>query len=132
MTLPASLHGLFPGGRSVGQPMRGVSGLLGNSFGAVSLTLETIATYLILVSVLGLGGAAIFWAARRYKRPPPEPWTPTEELERFRALQDQGELRPEEFERIRALLEQTPPETPQRAKPLAEPPDAFTAGDSPR
>ncbi len=113
--------------------MLGVRGLIGNSVWAVTvLTPAFVATTLALVAALVAGMAVIVWAARRYRRPPPERFDPQNELERFRALQEQGELSDEELERIRARLDPAAPEEPRRPQPPPDrdsPPDAITRRD---
>jgi hypothetical protein len=86
--------------------MLSVNRLAGNAVWAVELPLELIAAYILLAAVLILGAGVVIWAARRFRWPPAEKFTPEEQLARFRALKEQGALSPEEFERIRALLEQ--------------------------
>jgi hypothetical protein len=111
--------------------MLNVNQLTGHPVWAVSRTLQLIGAYLLLVTVLVLGGVVIAWAVRRYRRPPEEKLTPEEQLDRFRALREQGELSPEEFERIRALLEQAPAAGAQPPGPQQrpDPPDVFTPRD---
>jgi hypothetical protein len=76
----------------------------GNSIWAFTLSPELIGMYLLLVAALVGGGVVIVWAARRYKRPAAERWTVEEELAHYQTLLEDGELSPEEFERIRARL----------------------------
>jgi len=92
---------------------------------------ELIGAYLLLVVALILGGVAVTWAVRHYRRPPDVKLTPEEQLDRFRALEEQGELSPEEFERIRTLLGQVPAARPQSPGPQDRPdsPDAFKSGN---
>lgn len=68
-------------------------------------TNELLLTTLALAGALLLAALAIKLADRWRKRPADEVLTPAEQLAQFRALQDQGEISAEEFERIRARLE---------------------------
>jgi hypothetical protein len=92
--------------------MLGACRLAGHATWAAVPTIELIAMYVLLAAVLLLGAAVIVWAARRYKQPGPEQFSAEEELARFRALRDRGELSAEEFERVRSLLE--PPGGPRQ------------------
>ena len=76
----------------------------GNTIWAIPLTPELIGAILLFVGPVVVGIVVIAWAARRCKRPPAERLTAEEELARYRALKDAGELSPKEFERIRAQL----------------------------
>jgi hypothetical protein len=98
---------------------------------AVAATPELIAMYVVLATALVAGGAVIFWAARRYKRPKDETLTPAEELARYRAMKDTGELAPEEFERLRALLDPASAQAPTRSAERGGPPDALAPGPPP-
>jgi hypothetical protein len=89
--------------------MLSVNRLAGKSVWAELLPPELIAAYILLAAVLILGAGVVIWAARRFRWPPADKLTPEEQLARFRALQEQGALSPEEFERIRALLDQSAP-----------------------
>ncbi len=93
--------------------MLGICRLAGHAAWAVAPTPELIGMYLLLAAVLLVGTAVIFWAARRFKHPQPEQFSAEEELARFRALLDRGEISAEEFERVRSLLEPGLPPGPQ-------------------
>ncbi|HYT91831.1 MAG TPA: SHOCT domain-containing protein [Gemmataceae bacterium] len=75
-----------------------------NSVWAFTLSLELLGAIVLFVGPVVLGIVVIVWAARRYKRPPTEVLTAEEELARYRTLLEEGELSPDEFERIRARL----------------------------
>jgi hypothetical protein len=111
--------------------MLGVNRLAGTLAWAEAPPPRLIGMYLLLVAILVVGAAAIVWAARRYRRPREAKLTPEEQLERFRALKEQGELSPEEFERIRATLDRGTPAEAVSAAPKERPgpPDAFRAGE---
>src|SRR5262245_21852943 len=89
--------------------MLSVNRLAGNSVWAIELPPELIAAYILLAAVLILGAGVVVWAARRFHWPPADKLTPEEQLARFRTLKEQGALSPEEYERVRALLEQGAP-----------------------
>ena len=57
-----------------------------------------------LIGVLLVGALIIWWVDRWRKRSAESTESPNDQLAHFRALYDQGELSPEEFERIRHLL----------------------------
>jgi hypothetical protein len=104
----------------------------GNILWAAFLSPEVIGAYLLLIAALVAGGVVIVWAARRYKRPAAEELTPEEELTHYRTLLEEGELSPDEFERIRARLEPGGASVqPPAATDRSGPPDAFTPGQSP-
>jgi hypothetical protein len=107
--------------------MLGVNRLAGTLPWAAAPPLKLIGMYLLLAAVLVIGGVVIVWAARRYRRPREEKLSPEEQLDRFRALKDQGELSPEEFERIRVALDRGPPAGAPNEPP--GPPGAFRAGE---
>ncbi len=85
--------------------MLGTCRLAGQPVWAAAPTPELIGMYLLLAAILFTGTAIIFWAARRFKHPEPDRFSAEEELARFRALRDRGEVSAEEFERVRSLLE---------------------------
>jgi hypothetical protein len=91
--------------------MLSVNRLAGNPVWAEFFPPELIAAYILLAAVLVLGVGGVVWAARRFRWPPADKLTPEEQLARFRILKEQGALSPEEFERIRALLDQGAPQT---------------------
>jgi hypothetical protein len=66
--------------------------------------LETLWATLALVGALLVGAFLIWWVDRWRKRSAESTESPNDQLAHFRALYDQGELSPEEFERIRHLL----------------------------
>jgi hypothetical protein len=68
------------------------------------LNLELIGASLALFGLILLGALAIVWAERRWKRSaePPPPETP----DSYRALYDQGVVSKEEYDRIRAHLDE--------------------------
>ncbi len=84
--------------------MLGVNRLAGTLAWAAAPPPQLIGMYVLLATILLIGVGAIVWAARRYRRPREEKLTPEEQLDQFRALQEKGELSPQEFERIRAAL----------------------------
>jgi hypothetical protein len=97
--------------------MLSVNRLAGNPVWAEVLPPELIGAYLLLAALLVLGGAVVVWAARRFRWPRADNLAPEEQLARFRALKEQGALSPEEFEQIRALLDQPAPQAEdERAK----------------
>jgi hypothetical protein len=102
----------------------------GNTVWAVPFAPELIGACVYFIAPLILGTVVIVWAARRFKRPPEERLTPDEELARYHALEEEGELSPEELERIRALLDASSAEAPPVDRP-ATPPDAFKPGEPP-
>src|SRR5262245_26223557 len=85
--------------------MLSVNRLAGNPVWADFFPPELIAAYILLAAVLVLGAVVVVWAARRFRWPPADKLTPEEQLARFRTLKEQVALSPEEFERVRALLE---------------------------
>jgi hypothetical protein len=86
--------------------MLSVNRLVGGSLWADVLPPELLGAYLLLVALLVFGTAVVVWAARRYRRPVADDFTPEAQLERFRLLKEKGELSSEEFEKVRALLGQ--------------------------
>jgi hypothetical protein len=85
--------------------MLGVNRPAGTLAWAVVVPPSLLGMCLLLAVILIAGGVAVIWVARRYRRPREEKLTPEEHLEHFRKLKEQGELSPEEFERIRAALD---------------------------
>jgi hypothetical protein len=114
--------------------MLSVNRLAGGSVWAEVLPPELIAAYVLLGAGLILGGAVVLWVARRFRWPRADNLTREEQLARFRALKEQGALSPEEFERVRTLLESGAPPDAQPPGPKDTPrPErpAPSGGDAP-
>jgi hypothetical protein len=75
-----------------------------------------VGAYLLLGGLI-VAGFAVASRMARWARDRPAPRLPGEELEHYRALKDEGEISPEEFERIRARLEGKPPDAPRHEPP---------------
>ena len=90
----------------------------------VVLQLEFLVWSAVVVGLIGLGVFAIYKARHWYLGPEAEPEEADDPLEHYRQLMDDGQLDPQEFERIRAQL-QTPTEAPEQPPnpPDRPPPD---------
>jgi len=78
-----------------------------------------------IAAVLLLAALVIAWVKRWSQRPPPSLLTTGDQLARFRTLYERGELSPEEFARLRALLTERmrqEVDTRDRPPPAAPPP----------
>jgi hypothetical protein len=95
-----------------------------------NLKLELLWALLPLVGALLLGAVILSWAKQWRKRAAPTPSSANEQLAHFRTLYERGELKPDEFERVRARLAEhlraemaaTPGEEPLEITSLAPPP----------
>jgi hypothetical protein len=70
-----------------------------------------------LVAVLLFGALLLSLFERWWKRPPADRPSPADELAHFRQLYERGQLSPEEYERIRRLLDEPrPPPSPAQTQ----------------
>lgn len=87
--------------------------------------------WLGVIAAILLGAWVIFRVDRWRKKKPPEQLSSADQLSHFRQLYERGELSPEEFGRIRALLGERlrheldiPPKPAEEQPPPAQPPPA--------
>jgi uncharacterized membrane protein YccC len=88
--------------------------------------LEVIGAVALLATLIGLGVAVFVWA--RFWRQRPDEATTEEQLESYQYMLDEGLIDPQEFERIRARLRQTPDAAGATLAPTPEPPPTGMTG----
>jgi hypothetical protein len=93
---------------------------------------ELIALAAVLAGMVAAGALAVY-RVKRWRNESEEPATVEDQIEHYQSLVDEGELDPEEFDRIRARLEHETASRqshPSTAQPPSDP-GAFRPGPPP-